>query len=219
MVNATIDIIGDPYWLDYTPAKSNFNDLKVANYRTEKVILFSSLGPGEVDPDTGFVPEGDARADEFLTALYRVWKVDHVFDNGQFTQKLHVIRDTITDLSMLTDTVTDKNADNVTNVEKPVARPVKEKDTVQNEAKEETNVSKEDVVGEKKESGAVNNYANDKTKEALKKNPNKGKLMIDGKEVSKEEYNAHYTQELSGQKFDGYGSRYSEDKTRVVGGF
>ena len=30
MVNATIDIIGDPYWLDYTPAKSNFNDLKVA---------------------------------------------------------------------------------------------------------------------------------------------------------------------------------------------
>ena len=90
---------------------------------------------------------------------------------------------------------------------------------VQNEAKEETNVSKEDVVGEKKESGAVNNYANDKTKEALKKNPNKGKLMIDGKEVSKEEYNAHYTQELSGQKFDGYGSRYSEDKTRVVGGF
>ena len=68
-------------------------------------------------------------------------------------------------------------------------------------------------------SGAVNNYANDKTKEALKKNPNKGKLMIDGKEVSKEEYNAHYTQELSGQKFDGYGSRYSEDKTRVVGGF
>ena len=46
----------------------------------------------------------------------------------------------------------------------------------------------------------------------------KNKLKIDGKEVTKEEFNAHYTQELSGQKFDGYGSRLSEDGTRVIGG-
>jgi len=215
MVNATIDIIGDPYWLDYTPSNSKFNDPKVANYRTEKVILFSSLGPGEVDPETGFIPAGNTRADEFLTALYRVWKVEHTFDNGQFTQRLSVIRDTITDLSLMQEAVTiTKSTDS------KEMNHIEEKSAV-NTAKELDGVSTADVVGNDIKKNAVDPklLSAVENKKALTKNLNKGKLMIDGKEVSKEKFNEHYTQEKSGQKFDGYGSRLSEDKTRVIGGF
>jgi hypothetical protein len=208
MVNATIDIVGDPYWLDYTPAKSNFNSVKVANYRTEKVILFSSLGPGEVDPETGFVPMGDARADEFLTALYRVWKIDHVFDNGQFTQKLHVIRDTVTDLSLLTDVVADKNVSDADANDgfKNEKKPIKE------EAKEINSDKKEDVIGKDIEKGVIDSYSNDAVKSALEVNKNKGKLTIDGKEVSKETFNKHY------DKLQPKAAQWNADKTRIIGG-
>ena len=51
----------------------------------------------------------------------------------------------------------------------------------------------------------------------------KGKLMIDGKEVSKEKFNEHYVDRGKGAKFDNTynydGSRLSEDKTRIIGGF
>ena len=217
MVNATIDIIGDPYWLDYTPSNSKFNDPKVANYRTEKVVLFSSLGPGEVDPDTGMIPPGNARADEFLTALYRVWKVDHTFDNGQFTQRLSVIRDTITDLSLMQEavTVTESSNDKVDSKKQDIVDTAKNLD----------GVSTADVVGNDNKKNAVDPklLSAVENKKALTKNLNKGKLMIDGKEVSKEKFNEHYVDREKGAKFDNTynydGSRLSEDKTRIIGGF
>lgn len=219
MVNATIDIIGDPYWLDYTPSNSKFNDPKVANYRTEKVVLFSSLGPGEVDPDTGMIPPGNTRADEFLTALYRVWKVDHTFDNGQFTQRLSVIRDTITDLSLMQEAVTITKSTDSKDMEK-----IKETSTVDT-AKKLDGVSTADVVGNDNKKNAVDPglLSAVENKKALTKNLNKGKLMIDGKEVSKEKFNEHYVDRGKGAKFDNTynydGSRLSEDKTRIIGGF
>jgi hypothetical protein len=207
MVNATIDIIGDPYWLDYTPSNSKFNDPKVANYRTEKVILFSSLGPGEVDPETGFIPAGNTRADEFLTALYRVWKVEHTFDNGQFTQRLSVIRDTITDLSLMQEAVSiTKSTDS------KEMNHIEEKSAV-NTAKELDGVSTADVVGndiKKSNIGEISALAN---KNTLTKNLNKGKLMVDGKEVSKEAFNKHY------DKLQPKAATWNADKTRIIGGF
>ena len=189
MVNATIDIIGDPYWLDYTPSNSKFNDTKVANYRTEKVILFSSLGPGEVDPETGFIPAGSSRADEFLTALYRVWKVEHTFDNGQFTQRLSVIRDTITDLSLMQEAVSITKSTDSKDVDK-----IKKTDTVE-EAKKLDGVSTADVVGndiKKSNIGEISSLAN---KNALTTIKDKAKIIIDNKEKI-----------------------FSEDKTRIIGG-
>jgi hypothetical protein len=189
MVNATIDIIGDPYWLDYTPSNSKFNDTKVANYRTEKVILFSSLGPGEVDPETGFIPAGSSRADEFLTALYRVWKVEHTFDNGQFTQRLSVIRDTITDLSLMQEAVSiTKSTDS------KEMKHIEEKSAV-NTAKELDGESTADVVGNdinKSNIGEISSLAN---KNALTTIKDKAKIIIDNKEKI-----------------------FSEDKTRIIGG-
>jgi len=103
MVNAVLEIIGDPYWLDGPGMSETFNNKEMVNYRQEVVILFSSLIPGTPEEETGYLQTAESRADEFLTALYRVWKVDHTFENGQFTQRLSMVRDTITDLSIMMD--------------------------------------------------------------------------------------------------------------------
>jgi len=79
------------------------NNREMVNYRQEAVILFSSQVPSAPEEETGYLKTAESRSDEFLTALYRVWKVDHTFENGQFTQRLSMVRDTITDLSIMMD--------------------------------------------------------------------------------------------------------------------
>ena len=103
MVNAVLEIIGDPYWLDGPGMSETFNNREMVNYRQEAVILFSSQVPSAPEEETGYLKTAESRSDEFLTALYRVWKVDHTFENGQFTQRLSMVRDTITDLSIMMD--------------------------------------------------------------------------------------------------------------------
>ena len=34
--------------------------------------------------------------------IYRIYRIEHRFDNGQFTQRLHMQRDALTDLSFIT---------------------------------------------------------------------------------------------------------------------
>tara|TARA_Y100000590_G_scaffold113968_1_gene129840 strand:+ start:9781 stop:12693 length:2913 start_codon:yes stop_codon:yes gene_type:complete len=106
MVRVTMDIIGDPYWLDH-PAYSNKDDGEkfphMADYKKENCVLFCSLIPSEKDASTGYQKTLAQRNNEFLTAVYRVWKIEHKFSNGMFTQTLHMIRDAITDLSLLVD--------------------------------------------------------------------------------------------------------------------
>ena len=107
MVKVTMDIIGDPYWLDH-PAyyhkgdDDNKGHPEMADYKKENCILFCSLIPTEKDADSGYAKTLSQRNNEFLTAIYRVWKIEHKFSNGMFTQTLHMIRDAITDLSLLT---------------------------------------------------------------------------------------------------------------------
>jgi len=110
MVKVTMDIIGDPYWLDHpayshkSTAPENLDDDDHPNevdWKTENCILFCSMVPAEKDADSGYQPTLAERSNEFLTAIYRVWKVEHKFNNGQFTQTLHMVRDAVTDLSLL----------------------------------------------------------------------------------------------------------------------
>lgn len=107
MVRVTMDIIGDPYWLDH-PAYSHKGDddsnghPEMADYKKENCVLFCSLIPTEKDATSGYEKTLSQRNNEFLTAIYRVWKIEHKFTNGQFMQTLHMIRDAITDLSLLT---------------------------------------------------------------------------------------------------------------------
>ena len=92
-------------------------------------------------------------------------------------------------------------------------------------AKNLDGVSTADVVGNDNKKNAVDPklLSAVENKKALTKNLNKGKLMIDGKEVSKEKFNEHYVDREKGAKFDNTynydGSRLSEDKTRIIGGF
>lgn len=103
MVRAQLDIIGDPYWLDLPQMSADKYSEEVANYRNENVIMLVSIAPREPDAQTGLLPPASSRADEFLTALYRVIQVQSRFENGQFIQKLDMVRDTITDLSLMVD--------------------------------------------------------------------------------------------------------------------
>ena len=99
MVNCTMDIIGDPYWLD--KPKLYADDSNSYMPEKENLILFCSLFPAEQDPITGYTKTIAQRSNEFLTAIYRVWRIDNTFENGMFTQRLYMIRDGITDLSLL----------------------------------------------------------------------------------------------------------------------
>jgi len=106
MVRATMDIIGDPYWLDHPAYYHDESDSgkfpQMADYKKENCILFCSLIPSLKDPSSGYEKTLGQRNNEFLTAVYRIWKIEHKFSNGQFTQTLHMVRDAITDLSLLT---------------------------------------------------------------------------------------------------------------------
>ncbi|MBR20706.1 MAG: hypothetical protein CMA64_11290 [Euryarchaeota archaeon] len=108
MVKVSMDIIGDPYWLDH-PAYSHNEEEDVdgnghptmANYKKENLILFCSQMPVPPKDADGYMAAPATRTNNFLTALYRVYKVEHKFSNGQFLQTLHMIRDGISDLSLL----------------------------------------------------------------------------------------------------------------------
>ena len=106
MVRVTMDIVGDPYWLDhpayaYKPATDENGKPVMADYKRENCVLFCSMIPTEKEPDTGYEKTLAQRNNDFLTAVYRVWKIEHKFSNGQFTQTLHMVRDAVTDLSLL----------------------------------------------------------------------------------------------------------------------
>lgn len=217
MVRVTLDIIGDTFWLDDPAESAAAIDADKFNRKKENVVLFHTVFPQQPNPRTGQLDRLDQREDQFLTALYKVWKVDHMFDNGMFNTRLHMVRDTLTDLALMTErSQTDEEKTQVQEKKAPVKQSEKKDSNIKKDA------SKSKVEESLKEAPVVGNDQNQDSK-VTSKNANqvsgkKNKLKIDGKEVTKEEFNAHYTQELSGQKFDGYGSRLSEDGTRVVGG-
>jgi hypothetical protein len=106
MIRAEIDIIGDPYWLDKPEFSAPFSDKQAVNFKRENVIFFTSRYPSEslkdaVNGGIGSTSDLKMNTDQFLTAMYRVVRVDNTFDNGQFTTKLSVVRDSITDLGLV----------------------------------------------------------------------------------------------------------------------
>jgi hypothetical protein len=108
LMNVTMDIIGDPYWVpkpEIDQLDQILQDLGVSvDPKRENMVLFQTLYPKEVDKESGFIPPASARTDEILTSIYRVYKIGHSFANGQFTQRLHMQRDALTDLSFVTST-------------------------------------------------------------------------------------------------------------------
>ena len=103
MVKVTLDIVGDTFWLDDPAASANAIDPDKFNRRKENVVLFHTVFPQQPDPKTGMLNRLDQREDQFLTALYKVWKVDHSFSDGLFNTRLHLVRDSLTDLALMTE--------------------------------------------------------------------------------------------------------------------
>ena len=101
MVRVTLDIIGDTFWLDDPAESAAAIDPDKFNRKKENVVLFHTVFPQQPNPKTGQLDRLDQREDQFLTALYKVWKVDHMFDNGMFNTRLHMVRDTLTDLALM----------------------------------------------------------------------------------------------------------------------
>jgi len=103
MVRVTLDIIGDTFWLDDPAESAAAIQPDRFNRKKENVVLFHTVFPQQPNPQTGQIDRLDQREDQFLTALYKVWKVDHMFDNGMFNTRLHMVRDTLTDLALMTE--------------------------------------------------------------------------------------------------------------------
>ena len=104
MMNISMEIIGDPYWLEdafgQADKKGSVDDTMV-DYSKETAVLFTSLAPAEADSETGFLKAGSERADEFIQGIYVPYEVESTFNNGQFTQRLQMIRDPLTNIEDL----------------------------------------------------------------------------------------------------------------------
>ena len=166
----------------------------------------------------------DQREDQFLTALYKVWKVDHMFDNGMYNTRLHMVRDTLTDLALMTEkSQTDEEKTQVKEKKTPIKQSEKKDSNIKKDA------SKSKIKESKKVAPVVGNDLNQDatvtSKNADQVSGKKSKLKIDGKEVSKEEFNKYYLDKYQTDK----SARWSEEKAhetgklkeggRIVGGF
>ena len=214
MVKVTLDIIGDTFWLDDPAESASAYDTDKFNRKKENVILFHTVFPQQPDPKTGMLNRLDQREDQFLTALYKVWKVDHMFDGGLYNTRLHMVRDTLTDLALMTEkSQTDEEKTEVQEKKAPVKQSEKKDSNIKKDA------SKSTVKEEAKSESVVGNDLNQDTKVTSKNadqvSGKKNKLTVDGKEVTKEEFNKHYYDKYQHDK----SVQWNKDNTRIIGGF
>jgi len=214
MVRVTLDIIGDTFWLDDPAESAAAIDPDRFNRKKENVVLFHTVFPQQPNPQTGQIDRLDQREDQFLTALYKVWKVDHMFDNGMFNTRLHMVRDTLTDLALMTEkSETDEEKTQVQEKKTPVKQSEKKDSNIKKDASKST--VKEQAKSESVVGNDLNQDATVSSKNADQVSGKKNKLMIDGKEVSKEDFNKHYYDKYQHDK----SVQWNADKTRIIGGF
>lgn len=89
-LNMTLDTKGDPWWLGSGTTISG-TQVALADLQNSTVYLaFLTYKPEETVTYTEGQRRGDM--DTAASGLYQVFKVDHKFGSGQFTQTLHCIR-------------------------------------------------------------------------------------------------------------------------------
>jgi hypothetical protein len=214
MVRVTLDIIGDTFWLDDPAESAEAIQPDKFNRKKENVILFHTVFPQQPNPRTGQLDRLDQREDQFLTALYKVWKVDHMFDNGMYNTRLHMVRDTLTDLALMTErSQTDEEKTQMKEKKAPIKQSEKKDNNIKKDAskpKVEEKVKTPPVVG-----NDLNQDAKVTSKNADQVSGKKSKLKVDGKEVTKEEFNKHYYDKYQHDK----SVQWNADNTRIIGGF
>ena len=96
LINISLDIRGDPYWLGYSNVersailagiapKAKSTDPIPDIYSGDSAIALIFRFPSKINDQTG-VPV--IRRDDFFSGLYRVTEVKHSFSEGQFKQTL-----------------------------------------------------------------------------------------------------------------------------------
>lgn len=220
MVKVTLDIVGDTFWLDDPAASANAIDPDKFNRRKENVVLFHTVFPQQPDPKTGMLNRLDQREDQFLTALYKVWKVDHSFSDGLFNTRLHLVRDSLTDLALMTER---SKTDEETTQESVTADDgFKNNSTaVKKDPKKTTEVEKAeeiDVIGS--ENQFEMNKVTAKNAEQVSgskprvKEEGPDKRRDSGFQNDRDKFNEYYQQE----KYQKKSAQWNADKTRVIGG-
>jgi hypothetical protein len=112
LVNIELNIKGDPFWLskptitpgastklsksssdakEYIPTPESHDSTMMENF-----ILFTLRTPEEADENSG-VRKANSH-DNSYNGVYGVYKVDHSFSNGLFTQTLYCVRDPLIDV-------------------------------------------------------------------------------------------------------------------------
>lgn len=103
LINADIEILGDPYWMvdsgigNYFSPPSNENKLTTAdgtmNYEGSDVYIYVTFKtPKDVDENTGLYQfPNDGRESPF-SGIYKVTMCENLFDDGVFKQRLKCIR-------------------------------------------------------------------------------------------------------------------------------
>jgi hypothetical protein len=102
MVNTTITILGDPYYLgdsgmgNYTAAKSQYENMTAdysIDYQTGEVdITVDFRTPIDLDMSKGAYTFGPTKLINQFSGLYQVTRVENTFNRGRFTQTLTLIR-------------------------------------------------------------------------------------------------------------------------------
>ena len=102
MVNTTITILGDPYYLgdsgmgNYTAAKSQYENMTSdysIDYQTGEVdVIVNFRTPIDIDVSKGAYEFGPTKLVNQFSGLYQVTRVENTFTRGRFTQTLILIR-------------------------------------------------------------------------------------------------------------------------------
>lgn len=117
LLDITLKIKGDPYWLEPDPIGRNdtpltkfdraaadretqndntrgdrttFNGVNTTSQQT--YFVFRNFTPQQFDAESGITPKNN-KDRNMLSGVYGVKTVQHSFSGGQFTQELHAIRD------------------------------------------------------------------------------------------------------------------------------
>lgn len=112
LVNIELNIKGDPFWLakpiispgsgtKLETSTSSPNDFQPTNLYydstvMENFLLFTLRTPEEANNETGVISQSSP--DNTYNGVYGVYKIDHSFSNGLFTQTLYCVRDPLIDV-------------------------------------------------------------------------------------------------------------------------
>jgi hypothetical protein len=103
LVTTTLEILGDPYWLSDSGMANYFSpptnvlsqiteDASMSHEAAEVYTYITFRTAGDIDEVSGLSAFPIVGSDSPFSGIYRITKVESVFNGGVFTQRLHGVR-------------------------------------------------------------------------------------------------------------------------------